>query len=324
MEKIIVIGPYTQQMVGSMRKYLPRGTEMEFINDYSQYGVLADADYIILRTLRLDKPHIALLRKAKLIQRWGAGFDTVDIQAAGQRGIPVAVCAGVNSQSVAELSVLMMLALYRNLLPQAAAFASGEDRRTSLASQSRCIEGKTVGILGMGNIGRRVAKIVRGFGAEVIYYDVFRMDPDGEKALGCRYGTMDEVLAEADIISLHLPLLEETRGIINGRTLSGMKPGALLINAARQELVVESDLADALRSGRLLGAGLDELAEPVPQSPFAGLENVICTPHIGGSTADINDTMARLCMEHIAAVRDGRALTAPSLVNGKYLPPVQK
>ena len=147
MEKIIVIGPYTQQMVSSMQKYLPCGTEMEFINDYSQYGVLADADYIILRTLRLDRPHIALLRKAKLIQRWGAGFDTVDIQAAGQRGIPVAVCAGVNSQSVAELSVLMMLALYRNLLPQAAAFASGEDAVTPWPVDPAASRGKPLASL---------------------------------------------------------------------------------------------------------------------------------------------------------------------------------
>lgn len=323
MEKIMVIGPYTRQMVSSMEKYLPQGTEMVFIKDDSQYDALADADYIILRTYRLDRPQIARLRKAKLIQRWGAGFDTVDIQAAGERGIPVAVCAGVNAQSVAELTVLMMLAIYRNLLPQAAAFASGEDRRTSLASRSRCIEGKTVGILGMGNIGRRVAAIVRGFGAEVIYYDVMPMDPEKEAALGCRYGTMDEVLSESDIVSLHLPLLEETKGMFDRNAFEKMKTDAVLINAARQELVVEADLAEALRGGKLLGAGLDEIAEPMPQSPFAGMENVICTPHIGGSTVDINDTMARLCMEHISAIRGGKALTAPSLVNGKYLTSIQ-
>lgn len=319
MEKIMVIGPYTRQMVSSMEKYLPQGTEMVFLKDDSQYDALDDADYIILRTYRLDQPQIARLRKTKLIQRWGAGYDTVDIQAAGAHGIPVAVCAGVNAQSVAELSVLMMLALYRNLLPQAAAFASGEDRRTSLASRSRCIEGKTVGILGMGNIGRRVAGIVRGFGAEVIYYDVIPMDPEKEAALGCRYGTMDEVLSQSDIVSLHLPLLEETKGIFDRNAFEKMKPGAVLINAARQELVVEADLAEALRSGKLLGAGLDEIGEPMMQSPFAGMENVICTPHIGGSTVDINDTMARLCMEHIDAIRGGKALTPPSLVNGKYL-----
>lgn len=319
MEKIMVIGPYTQQMVRSLEKYLPQGTEMVFIKDDSGYDALDDADYIILRTYRLEGTQIARLGKVKLIQRWGAGFDTVDIQAAGKQGIPVAVCAGVNAQSVAELSVLMMLAVCRNLLPQAAAFASGEDRRTSLASQSRCIAGKTVGILGMGNIGRRVAGIVRGFGADVIYYDVMPMDSEKEAALGCRYGSMDEVLSESDIVSLHLPLLEETKGILDRNAIAKMKTGAVLINAARQELVVEADLAEALRSGKLLGAGLDEIGEPVAQSPFAGMENVICTPHIGGSTVDINDTMARQCMEHIDAVRGGKALTPPSLVNGKYL-----
>lgn len=322
MEKLAVIGPYTQLMMDSMRKYLPEGIEMQFIHGYEEYGALEDADYIILRTLRIEKEHIAFLKRAKLIQRWGAGFDTVDIQAAGERGIPVAVCAGVNAQSVAELSVLMMLAVYRNLPAQMAAFAAGEDRRTELASTSRCLEGKTVGILGMGNIGRRVAAIVRGFGAEVMYYDVYRMSEDREAALGCRYAAVNEVLASADIVSLHLPLLEETRGFICADTISSMKTGAVLINAARQELVVESDLADALCSGKLMGAGLDEIAEPAAKSPFSGMPQVICTPHIGGSTVDINDTMARSCMEHISSIRNGDTLRAPVLVNGKYLPEI--
>lgn len=320
MEKLAVIGPYTQMMTDSMRKYLPEEIEMRFVHGYDEYGALEDADYIILRTLRMEKEHIGTLKRAKLIQRWGAGFDTVDIQAAGEKGIPVAVCAGVNAQSVAELSVLMMLAVYRNLPAQMAAFAAGEDRRTELASASRCLEGKTVGILGMGNIGRRVAGIVRAFGAEVVYYDVYRMPQEREAALGCRYASADEVLKSADIVSLHLPLLEETRGFIRRDTIAGMKDGAVLINAARQELVVEADLAEALKSGKLMGAGLDEIAEPVAQSPFRGMSQVICTPHIGGSTVDINDTMARSCMEHIRSVRGGKALCPPALVNGKYLP----
>lgn len=320
MEKLAIIGPYTQMMVDSLRKYLPEGLEARFIRGYEEYGALEDADYIILRTLRIEKEHIATMKRAKLIQRWGAGFDTVDIQAAGEKGIPVAVCAGVNAQSVAELSVLMMLAVYRNLPAQMAAFVAGEDRRTELASTSRCLEGKIVGILGMGNIGRRVAGIVRAFGAQVVYYDVCRMPEEREADLGCRYGSVDEVLAGADIVSLHLPLLEGTRGFIRADTIAKMKNGAVLINAARQELVVEADLADALRSGKLMGAGLDEIAEPVAQSPFHGMPQVICTPHIGGSTVDINDTMARSCMEHICSVRSGEALRAPVLVNGKYLP----
>lgn len=320
MEKLAVIGPYTQMMTDSMRKYLPEEIEMRFVHGYDEYGALEDADYIILRTLRMEKEHIVTLKRAKLIQRWGAGFDTVDIQAAGEKGIPVAVCAGVNAQSVAELSVLMMLAVYRNLPAQMAAFAAGEDRRTELASASRCLEGKTVGILGMGNIGRRVAGIVRAFGADVVYYDVYRMPQEREAALGCRYASADEVLKSADIVSLHLPLLEETRGFIRRDTIAGMKDGAVLINAARQELVVEADLAEALKSGKLMGAGLDEIGEPVAQSPFHGMSQVICTPHIGGSTVDINDTMARSCMEHIRSVRGGKTLCPPALVNGKYLP----
>ena len=319
MEKLVVIGPYTRKMKDSIEKYLPDGVTLEYITEYEQYPVLEDADYIILRTLRLDASHIQQLKKAKLIQRWGAGYDTVDVAAAGAKNIQAAVCAGVNAQSVAELAVLDMLAVYRSLIQQALAFAVGEDKRTVLSADSHCISGKTVGIFGMGNIGRRVCKMVRAFGAEVIYYDVFRLDETREQELGCRYGTIDEVLSQSDIVSLHLPLLDSTRHFIDAEAIGKMKDGAVLINTARQELIVEEDLANALRSGKLMGAGLDEVAGAVKDGPFAGLNNVICTPHIGGSTADINDEMAKICMQHIEAIRDGKRLTPPALVNGAYL-----
>lgn len=319
MEKLVVIGPYTRQMKESLEKYLPAGVEMQYITEYSQYGVLKDADYIILRTLRLEQPQIQQLNRARLIQRWGAGYDTVDIEAAGRKEIQVAVGAGVNAQSVAEMAVLLMLAVYRCLPAQAEAYAAGLDRRTELIARARCIEGKTVGILGMGNIGRKTARLLQGFGAEILYYDVYPLDAARQKELGCRYAALDEVLAQSDIISLHLPLLDSTRHIMDKTAISKMKTGAILINTARQELVEEESLAQALKSGKLLGAGLDEIGEPFADSPFAAMENVICTPHIGGSTVDINDVMARICMEHLETVRQGKRIAPPSLVNGKYL-----
>lgn len=318
MEKLVAVGPYSPAMRRSIEKYLPEGIALSYITQKSQYGELCDADYILLRTLRLERADIRTLQKARLIQRWGAGYDSVDIHAAGELGIQVAVGAGVNAQSVAELTVLLMLAVCRNLIAQVDAFADGKDCRVAYAANSCCIHGKTVGIFGMGSIGKKVAAIVRGFGAQVIYYDVYRMSDEQEEALGCRFADEDEVLRTADIVSLHLPLLESTAGYLNAERIAKMKPGAVLVNAARQELVNEQALAQALLDGKLLGAGLDEIAQPYAQSPFAGMQNVICTPHIGGSTVDINDAMAKICMEHVLSVQHGELLTRPGLVNAEY------
>lgn len=318
MEKLVAVGPYTPAMRKSIETWLPQGICLEYITAREQYAALEDAEYILLRTLRLDEPEIRTLKKAKLIQRWGAGFDTVDVDAAGRQGIQVAVGAGVNAQSVAELTVLLMLAVCRNLVNQVSAFSAGEDRRVAYAAQSMCLQGKTVGIFGMGNIGRKVAAIVKAFGAQVRYYDVNPLDAGQEEALGCRFGAVEEVLSGADIISLHLPLLPSTRHFLDAEAIRRMKRGAVVINAARQELIDEDALAVALREGYLAGAGLDEISGPYCQSPLAGLDNVICTPHIGGSTVDINDTMARICMDHVRAVSQGQVLTPPSLVNATY------
>lgn len=318
MEKLVAVGPYSPAMRRSIEAHLPEGVAISYITQQSQYDALCDADYILLRTLRLERAQIETLQKARLIQRWGAGYDSVDIHAAGERKIQVAVGAGVNAQSVAELTVLLMLAVCRNLIAQVDAFAKGKDCRVAYAANSLCIHGKTVGILGMGSIGKKVAAIVRGFGAQVIYYDVYRMGVEQEEALGCRFADEDEVLRTADIVSLHLPLLESTVGYLNAQKIAKMKPGAVLVNAARQELIDEQALAQALREGRLLGAGLDEIAQPYAQSPFAEMQNVICTPHIGGSTVDINGTMAKICMEHVREVQHGAVLTRPSLVNAEY------
>ena len=319
MEILAAVGPYTDAMRAAIEKSLPDGIAVRYIGGYDQYNLLKDVEYILLRTLSLTREHMQGLERAKLIQRWGAGYDTVDIQAAGERGIQVAVAAGVNAQSVAELAVALLLSLYRKLPAQVSAFAKGEDCRMTYAKDAHCIAGKTVGIIGMGNIGRTVSRIMQAFGASVVYYDVVRMGVEQEKNQNVTYLPLEEIWGRSDILSLHLPALDETKGIICQETLDKMKDGAVLINTARQELVVEKDLAVALRSGRLYGAALDGLAEPFSESQFVGLDNILCTPHIGGSTADVNVSMAEKCMENIASVQQGSRLLPPSLVNAAFL-----
>ena len=177
-----------------------------------------------------------------------------------------------------------------------------------------------MGIYGIGNIGRKVAALVKAFGAEVIYYDPFRLPEDREVELGVTFVDPDTLLRKSDILSLHAPLTEQTRNFICAETLAKMKDGAVLINTAREELVNYAAAAQALRSGKLLGAGFDAIEEDLVRSnPFVGLKNVVLTQHLGGNTTDNAVQMAQRIAQQITAVRDGKKLEKPHLVNGDYL-----
>jgi len=317
MEKVLVIGPFNEGMKSALADAFPPEFALEYITGREDYGKLADADYCILRTLTLTAQDIAGMGRMKLIQRWGAGYDTVDIQAAAEKRIPVAVCCGINSTPVAELTLALMLAVYRNVVPLTNALQSGAWERESYAKRAHTLSGKTVGVVGIGNIGRKVAALAQAFGARVLYYDAFRLSPEQEDARSVVFCPLEELWGQCDVITLHVPLLDSTVRMVNAETLSRMKDGAVLINTARQELVDLEALAGALRSGKLSGAGLDALEEETMASrPFAGLNNVVLTPHLGGNTADDAAAMAQRCAEQIMAVSRGEALCAPHLVNG--------
>ena len=320
METIAVIGPFNGAMQTALKNAVPQLSFHLIFSPEINQELLRQADYVILRTLRLDAPEIALLDKCRLIQRWGAGFDTVDIAAAGKRGIPVAVTAGMNATPVSEMALALMLAVYRNVVPMTQDAMNGVWSREVYAKRSYTISGKTVGIYGIGNIGRKVAALTKAFGAEVIYYDPFRLSEDREKALGVTYVDPDALLRDSDILSLHAPLTEQTRNFICADTLAKMKDGAVLINTAREELVDYAAAAEALKSGKLLGAGFDAIEEDlVKANPFAGLRNVVLTQHLGGNTTDNAVQMAQRIAQQITAVRDGQKLEKPHLVNGEYL-----
>lgn len=321
MEKIVVAGPFNPAMRRALADAIPQDAfEMEYIDSAEQYDRFAQADYVILRTLSIDAQQMKLLHRARLIQRWGAGFDTVDIEAAGRQGIQVAVTAGMNATPVSEMALALMLAVYRNLVPMTEGIMAGRWERETYSKRSYTLNGKTIGIYGCGNIGRKVARLCQAFGAQVIYYDPFRMKPEMEAQMNMRYVSPQELWRSSDILSLHAPLTEETRGIVNAQTLSQMKDGAVLINTAREELVDHAAVAEALRSGKLLGAGFDAIeAHFAEDNPFAGLSNVVLSGHLGGNTVDNAVHMARRIAEQIAAVSRGERLEPPHLVNGQYL-----
>ena len=207
----------------------------------------------------------------------------------GRAGVPVAVNGGANAISVAEHTVLLILALYRKLVTTVNRVNTGIWGDSRLGTERYFeIYGKTVGLLGLGNIGRMVAERLGPFCPNLIYFDPFRLDPERERQLNVKYVTYEEVLACSDIVSLHLPLTAETHHLIGTRELDLMKDTAILINTARGPLIDEEALVKSLEAGAIAGAGLDVLSqEPAPADhPLLGRDDVIVTPHIAGPTWD--------------------------------------
>jgi D-3-phosphoglycerate dehydrogenase len=250
----------------------------------------------------VDRAAIFAADCRKVIARYGVGVDNVDLGAARERGITVTNGPGANSVSVAELAIGMMLSLARNITEACAATRRGEWPRLNGIS----LEGKRVGLLGLGAIGKQVARRLFGFDCRILAYEPF---PD--LAFAQQYGVelvaQDELLAQADFLSLHLPLLPETANLVNEPFLARMKPGAFLINTSRGELIDEPALVDALKSGRLRGAALDAFIVEPPEAgnPLLSLPQVLLTPHTGAHTDGAIRNMGRMAVEGCLAVLRG-------------------
>ena len=314
--KIALAGPYPAGTLEQFQALLP---DQEFfpVETQEAYEALTDVDCIIVRVLKTPEPVLDNKPNLKAVIRWGAGYDSVDIQAAGRRGIPVLNTPGVNAYAVAELALGMMITLNRKVLGYWNNVQQGNWDRGAFASLS--LNHKTVGIVGGGNIGRRVAALVQALGAQVIYYDAFRLASEREQELHMTYVSLDELVERADLVSLHVPLLDSTRHIIGAEQLSRMKPTACLVNTARGGLVDDSALLQALQRGQLAGAGLDCVEDEASQvtKGLTDTPNVLITPHIGGSTADLADAMIPTIGQIIQTLAEGGELN--NVVNREYL-----
>lgn len=322
MKKIALYGSFTPNMLQAIQSKCPDGFTPYEVAVSEDLAALADADYMINRGGSVDGLVLDAAPKLKWIQKWGVGYEKIDICEAGRRGIPVGICVGGNSLPVAELAVALMLAVLRHIVPMSAKLKEGEWARDQFFSRSYLLNGKTVGLVGIGNIARKVAAIVRdGFGAQVLYYDVLRLSDAQEKALGVTYAALDDLMTQSDIVSIHVPLLESTEGMIDSERLALMKPTACLINTSRGGVVNEADLIKALREGRILGAGLDTFAqEPLSaDSELLKLDCVVTTPHCGGNTVDNDIHMAGICIDCIAAYDTTGSRAVPEIVNREFL-----
>jgi D-3-phosphoglycerate dehydrogenase / 2-oxoglutarate reductase len=264
-------------------------------------ALLPDMDGYIAGLDCIDRAAITSAKELKVIARYGVGIDSVDLAAARERGIIVTNTPGANSVSVAELAVGLLLALARSLVTATQATKAGQWPRQNGVS----VENKTVGILGFGSIAKNVAKRLCGFDCSILAYDP--QLPEGPAEYGVQMVSQSEVIEQADFLTLHCPLDEQNRGMVNTDFLARMKPGAFLVNTARGELVDEAALLQALQTGRLRGAALDVFSKqpPDPDNPLLALPQVIATPHTGAHSDSATNSMGWGALINLLAVLQG-------------------
>ena len=262
----------------------------------------ASADAIVVRNrTQVRGELLAALKRCRVVGRLGVGLDNIDVPACEARGMKVIPATGANALSVAEYVVGSALLLLRGAYQSTAAVAAGQWPRAALSNGREC-GGRTLGLIGFGSIGQLTARLARGLGMQVIAFDAM-MDADhpAYAALGVRAAGLDEVVAGADVVSLHVPLVDSTRNLFDARRIAAMKRGAVLVNTARGGIVDEVALAAALRSGHIGGAAIDVFdQEPLPAAEhFVGCPNLLLTPHVAGVTTESNERVSFLIVDKV-------------------------
>mgnify|MGYP000235856869 CR=1 FL=1 len=257
---------------------------------------------------RIDREVFERAPRLRVAANYGVGFDHIDVAEASARGIVVTNTPGVLTDATADLAFALILAVARRVVEGDRMTREGRFRFWSpmhfLGTQ---VSGKVLGIVGLGRIGQAVAKRARGFDMRVLYFSRSRLNPHSEAALGVAFAPLDELLAQSDFISLHVPLTPDTRHLIGARELSLMKPSAFLINTARGPVVDEGALVAALQAGRLRGAGLDVYENEPHLSPgLADLTNVVLLPHVGSATIETRTRMAEMAVGNLLAGLQGQ------------------
>lgn len=312
MAKIVFSPPLPTALMGLARAMLPPGYELDVLDRRSPafLGAMKDAEYWMgFARGGMDEEFFRAAPRLRLVQLISAGYDRIDIEAARQAGVPVANNGGSNSVAVAEHTVMLMLAALKRLTWLHGNVVAGRWRVGGF-DEHRLYElaGRTVGIVGLGTIGKKVARRVRAFEARVQYYDVVRLSEDQEDALGVRFVLFEELLRTSDVVTLHVPLNESTRTMLGAHQLALMKPSAILINTCRGPVVDEEALGKALTSGQIAGAALDVMVEepPDPEHPLFALDNILLTPHMAGPTWENWTKAFRNAFDNLQRVAAGR------------------
>ncbi len=309
--KIIIACP-SATVVDLARSMAPAGFEtiVAEANDPVIADHLGDATYLACYpSFKVGPAFHASAPGLRLIQLLSAGYDAVDLDAARAAAVPVCNNGGANAISVAEHAIMLMLTVSRRVLWQHSNVTAGRWRGNGPAPAMYELADKTLGIIGLGNIGKKVARRAQAFGMRVVYNDIARLSEDAEDALGVRFRVLREVLRESDFLSLHVPLDAATRHMIGAAELAEMKPEAILVNTARGPVIDEAALYEHLRAGRIFGAGLDVFEQEPPPSdnPLFGLDNVVLTAHFAGPTSDNHRARFRNAFDNFQRVERGDA-----------------
>lgn len=305
MPKILLANHYDDAAFSILQELTPAYFELAQLDSANLQELedkITDCDYLIASgRLPLNREVLSHAKQLKMIVRTGVGLDTIDLEALSDLSIPLYVNEGINSESVAEHTLLLILAALKNLEAVAASTRSGKWQKRGLGLTTHELANKKVFVVGLGNIGRRVQQLLRPFGCEV----------DGSDSLDKE--ALPQGMLDADIITLHCALTNETKHLLNKDSIARLKPGCIVINTARGGLIEESALAEGLMSGQIGFACLDVREEEPPSAqPFSDLENVILTPHIGGVSYESFSRMLSNAMDCIIAFDKGDSASIES------------
>jgi len=283
-----------------------------------QLHLAEDADFLWVGGSIVDAELIEAASKLKVIHKSGIGVDKIDLEAARAKGIKVYITGGANAVAVSEMALMLMMAVLRRFISSDASLRKGKWLKTELAGVTQHLSGKTVGIVGMGNIGKNLAKLLQGFECKILYHDVSRLSSEVERSIGIIYKPLEELLKNSDVVSLNIPLTPMTKDIINAETLSMMKRTAIIVNTARGGIIDEKALIEALQKGTIAGAGLDVFAiEPLdPHNPLLTMDNVVVSPHVAGSTLNTVPVRVRIIAKNLDAFLKGKEVTRTDIIVG--------
>ena len=311
--KVVFLTGLKEALIEEVVSYSPPDYEVVVLDKSSteeqRINEVRDADFLLCYGQDPSDEVIKSLEKCRLVQLLAAGYDRMNLDLLAELEIPCANNGGANSWAVADQAVLLMRAIYKQLLASDNSTREGRWAEPITGQNTFEMADKKVGILGIGNIGRQVAKRVQGFDAKVQYFDLYPLDERTAEELNVTYVSLEELFSTSDIISCHTPLTNDTKHIVNSNTLSLMKPTAILINTSRGPVVDEEALISALQSGVIAAAGLDVFEkEPVsPDNPLLKMDNVVATPHMAGTTWDTWARRANFGFENMERIRNGEA-----------------
>jgi phosphoglycerate dehydrogenase-like enzyme len=309
--KILFAPKQPEVILEIARSMTPAGFELVVADPGTPDFIQAagDAQYYLGLARHMGGEFFRTAPNLKLVQLLSAGYDHVDVEAARKARVPVSNNGGANAIAVAEHTLMLMLAVLKRVVRFHNDVVAGK-WRVGNAAEIRVYElsGRRLGIAGLGNIGKKVVRRATGFDMKIQYYDIRRLSEAEEDALGVRFVLFDELLRTSDVVSLHVPLDDSTRNLIGARELGLMKPEAVIINTCRGPVIDENALHDALKSGRIAGAGLDVMVEepPKPNHPLFTLPNVTLTPHSAGPTWENWRARFRNGFDNITRVAAGR------------------